>query len=165
MSKLIIFVVVILKIDLAVLNTCNRIGLQWRTYQFNGLAFFKVEFFIYKLFKDQFNMILKFHVCERLSEHVLITLYIYSNFDVQLISDFSFFITLIIDIYALFNLVIWGASKAYCTACKRFVAYMSLRKKQKTHSYKWNEFFKCPWRLEVFNRYNLLFCIVTGVVN
>lgn len=26
------------------LNTCNRIGLQWRTYQFNGLAFFKVEF-------------------------------------------------------------------------------------------------------------------------
>lgn len=139
----------------------NSMALPFLKWSFD----YSKQFFIYKLFKDQFNMILKFHVCERLSEHVLITLYIYSNFDVQLISDFSFFITLIIDIYALFNLVIWGASKAYCTACKRFVAYMSLRKKQKTHSYKWNEFFKCPWRLEVFNRYNLLFCIVTGVVN
>lgn len=34
---LIIFVVVILKTDLA---TLIRIGLKWRTYQFNGLAFF-----------------------------------------------------------------------------------------------------------------------------
>lgn len=103
------------------LNTSNRIKLKWRTYQFNSLAFYKIKFrleeavfHIYKLLLDQFNVILKFHVCEGLSEHVLITLYIYSNFDVIrfLIFQYPY------NRHLLCYLVIWGASKAYCTVCK-----------------------------------------------